>query len=76
VVGQPRVIGSNGFVLREAAPPTYTQPVPAQMTSSQQMLPSVQAQSGRGRRELQNHLAADVACFSRDASGRVFTHRF
>jgi hypothetical protein len=73
VVGQPRVIGSNGIVLREAAPPTYTQSVPAQMSSSYQMLPSVQAQA-RSTQGV-SHPGVQGGCFSQDASGRVFRHR-
>jgi len=67
VVGQPRVIASNGVVLYEPPPPTYMQAAPAQMTSSQQMLPSMQ----RG----QSRNLARVDCFNRGARGRAVGHR-
>lgn len=67
VVGQPRVMASNGVVLTQATP-TYTQPVPAQMTPSQQLLPSAQGRNGLSA-------AAQTACFSRDAAGRVIVFR-
>jgi len=68
VIGQPRVIASNGVVLFEPPPPTYMQPAPAQMTSSQQMLPSVQRSS-------QQRNLARADCFSRGARGRAVGHR-
>jgi len=69
VVGQSRVVGSNGVVLHQQPPPTYTQPVPAQMTSSQQMLPSAQ----RGFLVATGNARSD--CFSRGASRRAVGNR-
>lgn len=72
VVGQPsRVVGSNGVVLTNAPAPTYTQPVPAQMTPSQQTVRASQTRNGT----VTVSQAAQLACFSRDASGRVFALR-
>jgi hypothetical protein len=71
VVGQPQVIGGNGRVLSPAAP-RYMQPAPAQMTASQQMLPSVQAQSAAAAMRSRS---MSSACFSRDGSGRLFAFR-
>lgn len=68
VVGPTRVVAGNGLVLSPAAP-TYTQPVPAQITPSQQLLPSAQARS------VVISSVAQSACFSRDAAGRVFIFR-
>lgn len=69
-VSGSRVIASNGVVLSQAPqPPTYTQPVPSQMTASQQLLPSNRS----GPVVVSN--AARVACFSRDAVGRVYVYR-
>lgn len=67
VVGQPRVMASNGVVLSQGTP-TYTQQVPAQTTPSQQLLSSAQARNGLSA-------AAQSACFSRDAAGRVIVFR-
>lgn len=72
VTGQHRVIGSNGVVLFQPAAPTYTQPVPNQQTASQQMVQSAQARSG----SVTVSHAAQLACFSRGASGGLFAHRF
>ena len=68
VVGQPSVIGGNGAVLTPQVP-TYTQPVPNQQTSSQQMA---------ARHLNQNVVVAPghSTCFSRNASGGVFVYRF
>jgi hypothetical protein len=68
VVGQPRVMASNGVVLSQGTP-SYTQPVPAQTTPSQQILPSAQGRNGIVS------AAAQTACFSRDATGRVVVFR-
>lgn len=68
VVGQPRVMASNGIVLSQGTPSSM-QPVPAQMTPSQQILPSAQARNGIVS------AAAQTACFSRDATGRVVVFR-
>ena len=67
VVGSPVVIGSNGVVL--SAVPTYTQPVPNQQTSSQQMAARVTEQQPASVR-------AQTACFNRDGAGRVFVVRY
>lgn len=68
VVGQPRVMASNGVVLSQGTP-SYTQPVPAQTTPSQQILPSAQVRNGIVS------AVAQTACFSRDAAGRVIVFR-
>jgi hypothetical protein len=68
VVAPMRVVGANGTVLSPAAP-TYTQPVPSQMTSSQQLLRSAQP------RTVVVSSVAQTACFSRDAAGRIFIFR-
>lgn len=68
VVGQPRVMASNGVVLSQGTP-SYTQPVPAQVTPSQQILPSAQGRNGIVS------AVAQTACFSRDATGRVVVFR-
>jgi len=67
VVGQPTVVASNGLVLSRPQAPTYTQPVPNQQTSSQQMLTS------QPQRTLSVY--AQRACFNRDQAGRVFVYR-
>ena len=65
VVGSPVVVGSNGVVLS----PTYTQPVPNQQTSSQQMAARVTGQTSVS-------VPAQTACFNRDGAGRVFVVRY
>jgi hypothetical protein len=62
VVGQPQVIGGNGFIVSQGAPPTYTQAAPAQRSAQS----AAAAQRSR-------HISA--ACFSRDGSGRLFAFR-
>lgn len=66
-----RVIASNGVVLSTSEPPTYTQPVPNQVTASQQMLPSVRAASRNNRTVLVSGVTR-AACYGRDAAGRVY----
>jgi hypothetical protein len=68
IVGQPRVVAGNGQVLSQSQP-TYTQPVPAQLTASQQSIRSTQS----GMPVLSP--VARTACFSRDAFGRVVVFR-
>lgn len=68
VVGQPSVIGGNGVVLTPQAA-TYTQPVPNQQTSSQQM---ATIQLGQGSVVA----PAYSTCFSRHSSGGVIVYRF
>ena len=70
VVGEPRVIAGNGVILSPGTPTTYTQPVPNQMTPSQQLLPSAQSTNAANL-----SLAAQSACFSRDAAGRIVVFR-
>lgn len=65
VATAPTVVAGNGFVLSGGAP-TYMQPAPAQLTPSQQNLPSAQQAAA---------LAAQNACYSRDAYGRAFVIR-
>jgi hypothetical protein len=66
---QPTVFAGNGVVL--SGPPTYMQPAPAQPTASQQMISSGQT---TGQTNVQIS-AAQSACYSRDANGRVFVIR-
>ena len=68
VVGQPAVIGGNGVVLSPHAA-TYTQPVPNQQTSSQQMASGFHGQ---------NFVVSPAysTCFGRNASGGVIVYRF
>lgn len=68
VVGQPSVIAGNGHVLTPQVP-TYTQPVPNQQTSSQQMAAGNQVQTVVVA-------PAPSTCFSRNASGGVIVYRF
>ena len=65
VTGPLQVIGSNGVVLGQSNAMPYTQPVPNQMTASQQMIANGQRLS----------VPAQLACFSRDAAGRIFVYR-
>jgi hypothetical protein len=67
-----RVIASNGVVLHQPSPPTYTQPVPQQQTSSQLSLPS--AASTQPRTVIVSG-ATHLPCFTRDAAGRVVVFR-
>ena len=67
VVGSPLVVGSNGVVLSPV--PTYTQPVPNQQTSSQQMAARVTGHPSVS-------VPAQAACFNRDGAGRVFVVRY
>lgn len=65
VVGGPiQKVGAGGIPLGQANTP-YTQPVPNQMTASQQMLANGHRLSG----------PAQLSCFTRDAAGRVFVYR-
>ena len=68
VTGQPAVVAGNGALLQPSRP-TYTQPVPNQQTNSQQMV------AGHNGTVIVSN-AAQLACFGRDASGRVFAYRF
>ena len=65
VAGQPQVIGAGGVKLGQSNAMPYTQPVPNQTTASQQMMANGQRLSG----------PAQLACFTRDAAGRVFVYR-
>jgi hypothetical protein len=65
VTGQPKRIGANGVSLSQSNAMPYTPAVPNQMTASQQMLANGQRLSG----------PAQLACFTRDAAGRVFVYR-
>jgi hypothetical protein len=69
VVGEPTVMAGNGVILSPGTP-TYTQPVPNQQTASQQLLPSAQSINAANL-----SLAAQGACFSRDAAGRIIVFR-
>lgn len=65
-----RVLSSSGVLHSNSTPPTYTQPVPAQATASQQM---ARAQSGTGRPEAApRHLDA---CYRMDPYGPVVVVR-
>jgi hypothetical protein len=66
----PTVFAGNGVILsRGTTTVTYTQPVPNQMTPSQQNLPSAQS------RFPILTAASQTACFTRDAQGRFFVAR-
>jgi hypothetical protein len=69
LVGQHRVVGSNGVVLSAPQAPTYTQPVPNQQTASQQMVSSSQVRGSPTS-------FAQFSCFGRNAAGHVFVLRF
>jgi hypothetical protein len=69
IAGQPSVVASNGVLLQPSRP-TYTQPVPNQQTNSQQVI------AGHNGSTVIVSNAAQLACFGRDASGRVFAYRF
>ena len=58
-------IASNGVSLGKSNAMPYTPAVPNQMTASQQMIANGTRLSG----------PAQLACFSRDAAGRVFVYR-
>ena len=64
VTGQVQRVGANGVPLQTNALP-YTQPVPNQMTASQQMIANGHRLSG----------PAQLSCFTHDAAGRVFVYR-
>lgn len=68
IAGEPRVVAGNGRVLSRPAAPTYTQPVPNQITASQQLSSYTRAFGGSN--------AAQASCFTRDAVGRVFVNQF
>jgi hypothetical protein len=68
VAGEPRVVAGNGQVLSRPAAPTFTQPVPNQITPSQQMSSYNRMFGGSD--------AARASCFTRDARGRVFVNTF
>lgn len=68
VVGELTVIGSNGVVLSQPAAPSHMQPVPNHPTASQQNLSTA-------RRTGPTSAPAQLACFNRDAAGRVFVFR-
>jgi hypothetical protein len=82
VVGEPRVVASNGVVLSQGIP-TYTQPVPAQMTASQQILSSQTRNSIASGTVITNGTvisgavssAAHSACFSRTSAGGIVVVR-
>jgi hypothetical protein len=78
VVGEPRVVASNGVVLSQGTP-TYTQPVPAQMTASQQILSSAQTRnsiaSGTVTTNATVGSVAQSACFSRTLGGGIVVIR-
>ena len=70
VMSTPTVFAGNGVILsRGTTTVTYTQPVPNQMTPSQQNLPSAQS------RFPILTAASQTACFTRDAQGRFFVAR-
>ena len=70
VMSTPTVFAGNGVILsRGTTTVTYTQPVPNQMTPSQQNLPSAQS------RFPILTAASQTACFTRDAQGRFFAAR-
>ena len=58
-------IGANGVALNNSNAMPYTPAVPSQMTASQQMIANGTRLSG----------PAQLACFTRDAAGRVFVYR-
>ena len=58
-------IGANGVALNNSNAMPYTPAVPNQMTASQQMIANGTRLSG----------PAQLACFTRDAAGRVFVYR-
>ena len=66
VVNAPiQKVGAGGIPLGQANAMPYTQPVPNQMTASQQMIANGHRLSG----------PAQLSCFTRDAAGRVFVYR-
>ena len=65
VGGQPQRIAAGGVTLSQSNAMPYTPPVPNQTTASQQMITNGQRLSG----------PAQLACFTRDAAGRVFVYR-
>lgn len=65
VRGPVQRIGSNGVVLGQSNALPYTQPVPNQMTASQQMIANGHRLSG----------PAQTSCFARDGAGRIFVYR-
>ena len=65
VPGSTQRVGSNGVALNHTNALPYTPPVPNQMTASQQMIANGTRLSG----------PAQLACFTRDAAGRVFVYR-
>lgn len=65
VTGSTQRIGSNGVALNNSNTRPYTPPAPNQMTASQQMIANGTRLSGH----------AQLACFTRDAAGRVFVYR-
>ena len=67
----PRVLGSNGALHTNAAPPTYTQPVPNQATASQQM---ARGQSSAAQGAIVHTRHVD-ACYRMDAYGPVVVVR-
>jgi hypothetical protein len=70
VMSTPTVFAGNGVILsRGTTTVTYTQPVPNQVTPSQQNLPSAQS------RFPILTAASQTACFTRDAQGRFFVAR-
>jgi hypothetical protein len=70
VMSTPTVFAGNGVILsRGTTTVTYTQPVPNQITPSQQNLPSAQS------RFPILTAASQTACFTRDAQGRFFVAR-
>jgi hypothetical protein len=72
VVGEPRVMASNGVILSQGTP-TYTQPVPAQTTPSQQILSSQQTRSTIISGTVS--AAAQSACFTRTSAGGIVVVR-
>ena len=70
VVTQPAVMAGNGALITQPAAPTYMQPAPVQKTASQQVIAA--SQNGA---TVQTSRVAQLSCFGRDASGRVFVLR-
>ena len=65
VSGQTQRIAAGGVTLSQQNAMAYTPPVPNQTTASQQMIANGTRVSG----------PAQLACFTRDAAGRVFVYR-
>lgn len=69
VVTQTGVLSTNGTVIYQPAPPTYQHPAPNPVTSAY-------VRSGQTSVVVTTGQNAQLACFSRDATGRVFAYRY